>query len=56
MRDIPINDLSRWNNDELNEINERVLKVISTGQFMLGPRTRDLENALTKRTNANGTV
>jgi aminotransferase EvaB len=43
---IPVNDLSRWESDEINEILTQIGLVCTSGTFMLGDNTRKLEALL----------
>ena len=43
---VPINDLSRWNSGEVEEIANVVQQICAAGHFMLGPYTAKLEASL----------
>lgn len=43
---IPVNDLTRWDAEELSEISLRILEVVKSGCFMRGPETHALEDSL----------
>ena len=43
---VPINDLERWDPIDLAEVTKCMKEVASSGYFMRGPRTSDLETQL----------
>jgi aminotransferase EvaB len=49
MTTVPINDLSRWDNAEREQINARIQDVVKSGYFMLGSNTKELEEQLGQR-------
>ena len=46
---ISVNDLTRWDADELSEVSARILEVVKSGCFMRGPQTQELEISLGKQ-------
>jgi aminotransferase EvaB len=46
---IPLNDLSRWSEGEIDRLTSLFREICSSGAFMLGKYTRDLERQLSER-------
>jgi len=53
---IPVNDLSRWNPDDLAIINQRIAEVVASGHFMLGQQNHAFELELSDRLGGMGVV
>ena len=53
---IPINDLSRWEPNDLVETKQVMIEVAESGYFMRGPKNEALENDLGKLLNNRNVV
>lgn len=53
---VPLNDLSRWDADELARMDVRIREVVSSGHFMLGQNTKKLEAHLQHRLNGMNVI
>ena len=56
MTTVPINDLSRWDSSELNELSTHIRRVLESGHFMLGSNTKALETHLGERLGGRNVV